>query len=460
MREKFYPVAGKNYVVLGLGRTGQAAVNWLLEQGAAAIGWDDNANLCNGLASKGFQIVNPLGCDWSEVSALVQSPGITLSHAVTREAIAAGVPIITDLELLQAYAPDAMYIGITGTNGKSTTVSLLQHTLSAGGRSVISGGNIGKAALTLPKLKQDGIYVLELSSYQLELSKTLNMDIAVWLNIAADHLEWHGDIENYVKSKERIFKTSQQLAVIGIDDEYSMMECNARQGQQNVVPISAQGRPAGGVFVAGGFLYDHRKSQGAPIFDMRNIQALAGPHNQQNAAAVYVVATHLGMAPEDVLATFHTFHGLPHRQELVCELGNVAFINDSKGTNPAATAKALQSYKNIYWIAGGQPKDSNWEALESGLPNVKQAFLIGQSMGQMAAFLQGRIPYATSESLDVAVKQAFKQVQIDDCESAVVLLSPACASFDQYKDFEERGDVFRGVVQQLKNTKEQVAHVG
>lgn len=460
MRKNFYPVADKNYVVLGLGRTGQATLDWLRDYNADAVGWDDSEVVRNSIAHTNHRIVDPYGCNWDEVTALVQSPGIALSHRISQEAMAANVPIITDLELLQAQSPKATYIGVTGTNGKSTTVALLNHTLCSSGRKVSCGGNIGNAALTLPAMTEDNIYILELSSYQLELAHTLKMDIAVLLNISEDHLARHGDMSNYVATKSKIFRDGDQLAVISMDDAYSMQQYDKRKDLQVIIPLTTQSRPKGGVFVADGFLYDHRHAQGTPIFDFRNIQALAGRHNHHNAAAVYAIATHLGMAPEDVLATFHTFRGLPHRQEVVREMNGLIFVNDSKGTNPEATARALESYKNIYWIVGGQPKDNNWDILDNHLSNVKQAFLIGESMRQMAAFLQGKVPYAMSESIFDAVRQAFKQVQIDGSENAVILLSPACASFDQFKDFEQRGEAFRNIVLELKNPNEQAMHVG
>ena len=442
--------------VLGLARSGLAAATALKNGGAKVVAWDDAPDRRTAAARAGFDLVN-LAADLAGAKALVLSPGIPHTfpkpHPAAARAKAAGVPIIGDIELLVLAQKAARFAGITGTNGKSTTTALTGHILTDSGRKVAVGGNLGVPALLLEALGADGIYILELSSYQLELTHSLVLDVAVLLNITPDHLDRHGGMDGYVAAKQRLFRgqTATHTAVVGIDDDICRGIFAALTGaaRQRVIPISGHRTVAGGVYVANGTLIDDLDGTARPVLAMTEAPRLPGTHNGQNAAAAYAAARALGCASDAVVRAIKTFPGLAHRQEWIATIDGIRYLNDSKATNADAAEKALVCYDDIYWIAGGRPKEDGIDALAPLFPRIRRAFLIGDAAERFARTLDGRVAYELSGTLDAAVAAARHAALNDRRRRAVVLLSPACASFDQFRDFEDRGEQFRRLVEQL-----------
>jgi UDP-N-acetylmuramoylalanine--D-glutamate ligase len=363
---------------------------------------------------------------------------------------AASLPIVGDIELLGRARPQARYVGITGTNGKSTTTALIGHILGEAGERVEIGGNLGPPALGLAPLGADGIYVLELSSFQLELVSSLAFDIAVLLNITPDHLDRHGDMDGYIAAKKRIFagQSAASTAIVGVDDAIcrDLAESLRHDGKARIVPISVNEPVAGGVYVVDGWLVDALDSAPVRIFNLAEAPRLPGSHNAQNVAAAYAVARRAGLSAGAAIAGIRTFPGLAHRQELVDTIDGVRYINDSKATNADATEKALACYEAIYWIAGGLPKAGGITSLAPYFPRLRHAFLIGNATEEFAATLDGKVSYSRCGDLANAVAAASDRARSEGVPGAVVLLSPACASYDQFPNFEVRGDNFRELV--------------
>jgi UDP-N-acetylmuramoylalanine--D-glutamate ligase len=439
--------------VLGLARSGLVAAQALQHGGAQILAWDDAAPRREAAATAGVPIVDLAAADLGGVAALILSPGIPHTypkpHPVAQRARAAGARIIGDIELLAASCRQARYVGITGTNGKSTTTALIGHILREAGRSVAVGGNLGTPVLSLPPLGADGTYVLEMSSYQLELTQSLTFDIAILLNVSPDHLDRHGGMAGYIAAKRRIFARQQtpQAAIVGIDDEVGrglVLEL-AATGDQRTIFISAEDRAIGGVRVEEGWLIDDMTGDGVPLLELSALPRLPGKHNWQNIAAAYAACRCLDVTPKAIVAAIRTFPGLAHRQELVQAIDGVRYVNDSKATNADATAKALACYDDIYWIAGGLAKEGGITSLTPFFPRIRHAFLIGKASEEFAETLAGKVEFSRCGELAQAVAAAHAAARAN----AVVLLSPACASFDQFADFEERGDVFRRLVQAL-----------
>ncbi|WP_020592599.1 UDP-N-acetylmuramoyl-L-alanine--D-glutamate ligase [Kiloniella laminariae] len=448
---------GKAFAVLGLGRSGLTAACALAQSGADVWAWDDNAEGRAKAADAGLKLVDLGNCDWTAVQSLVMSPGIPLTHPVPHQvalaAQTAGVEVICEVELLYRAYPDAIFVGITGTNGKSTTTSLIAHILSQAGRPVAVGGNLGTPALELPLLGSDGVYVLEMSSYQLDLLSQLRFDVALLLNFSPDHLDRHGDMAGYIKAKLHIFDRQRKddTAIIGMDDPDSRRifdQINAL-GSCKAIPISGNTRLAEGVFAARGQLIDDCFARKEAILDLLNIERLPGDHNHQNAAAAFACCRSLNLTNDVILAGMQSFPGLAHRQQLVAQQGNIRYINDSKATNADAAARAIGSYENIYWIAGGRAKDGGINSLKPLFSRIRKAYLIGECAEDFAQQIGDDLPYTQCQTLDRAVVQATKDARQDNLENAVVLLSPACASWDQYRSFEIRGDHFGECVQKL-----------
>jgi len=445
--------------VLGLGASGLAAVRALAAGGARVAAWDDDEDARRRAAEAAVPLADLDGRDWGETAALVLAPGIALTHnthPVAAAALAAGRPVLGDMELLLEACPRACVIGITGTNGKSTTTALIGHILDGAGRAVQVGGNLGLPALAFEPPGADSIFVLELSSYQLDLTHRAAFDIAVLLNISPDHLDRHGDMAGYIAAKTRIFRdrpddARRQVAVIGIDDDHGSAladEIAARPGW-TVIRIAA-GRPLGdGVFAADGVLYDATAGEARAVCALSRIATLPGRHNWQNAAAAWAAVRAIGISEEDAARGLRTYPGLAHRMERIATIGDVRYVNDSKATNADAAARALACYDAIYWIAGGLPKDDGLDAVLPYLGRIRHGFLIGEAAGQFGETLRGRVPTTRSGELARAVSQAHAMAQRDQVAGAVVLLSPACASFDQWKNFEARGNAFRAMVRQL-----------
>jgi UDP-N-acetylmuramoylalanine--D-glutamate ligase len=448
---------GRPMGVLGLAKSGRAAAKALAAGGAEILAWDDNPKVREALAAE--LPIRDLGtANWRDIAALVLSPGIPHSfpepHPAVIRAREAGAAIIGDLELLGRAQPDARYIGITGTNGKSTTTALIGHILAAAGRRVEVGGNLGTPALSLAPLGRDGSYVIEASSFQLELISSLAFDIAVLLNITPDHLDRHGTMEGYVAAKRQIFARQNKAAaaIVGIDDAICRDLCDElrRTGPARVVPISVLEPVSGGVYVDQGWLVDAMGAQSMRVLDLGLAERLPGAHNWQNAAAAYAVARVSGVDTAAATTAICSFPGLAHRQELVDTIDGVRYINDSKATNADATEKALLCYPAIYWIAGGLAKAGGIEFLAPHFGRLRHTFLIGRATEEFAATLDGSVPFTRCGDLATAVAAASAQARHDGVPGAVVLLSPACASYDQFKNFEERGDIFRGLVEELR----------
>lgn len=443
--------------VLGLGRSGLATCKALIDSDAEVWAWDDNEDSRQRAREMDIPLVDLYTCNWREVTTLVLSPGIPFHypepHPVVNLAKAAGCEVVSDIELLARAQRDAAYIGITGTNGKSTTTSLVGHIMQLAGREADIGGNLGPPALSLESLGEGGTYILEMSSYQLDLTVSITWDIAVLLNISPDHLDRHGDMDGYVAAKRQIFhrQTEPKSAIIGVDDKYceAIYEDLADAGEQVVVPISGERRIHGGVYVVNGILVDDMDGQEVPVTDLKDIPALQGPHNWQNAAAAYAACRRAGVEGRVIMACLQSFPGLVHRQEPVEVVDGVAFINDSKATNAAAAAKALVCYDTIYWIAGGRPKEGGITGLAEYFPRIKHAYLVGEAALGFGQTLDGKVPFTISGEVKKAVDQAFAQAKKDKAEKPVVLLSPACASFDQFASFEDRGDAFKDAVEAL-----------
>ncbi|HZK91335.1 MAG TPA: UDP-N-acetylmuramoyl-L-alanine--D-glutamate ligase [Stellaceae bacterium] len=441
--------------VLGLARSGLAAAQALAAGGAEVLAWDDSEKTRNAVAG-GVSLCDPAHIDWREIAALMLSPGIPHSfpapHPAVGRARAAGVEIVGDIELLGRARPAARTIAITGTNGKSTTTALIGHILAGAGKTVEIGGNLGPPALGLKPLGRDGTYVLELSSFQLELVTTIAFDIAVLLNITPDHLDRHGDMDGYIAAKRRIFarQGKDAAAIVGVDDAICRdIAENLRHGQTGVVPVSVNEKIPGGVYVEDGWLVDALDAPPERVFDLREAPRLPGAHNAQNAAAAYAVARRAGLSPDQAIAGIRTFPGLAHRQELVDTIDGIRYINDSKATNADAAEKALACYEAIYWIAGGLPKAGGIASLAPYFKRLRHAFLIGNATGEFAATLDGKVPYSRCGDLATALAAASGRARGERVSDAVVLLSPACASYDQFPNFEVRGDTFRGLVGDL-----------
>jgi len=438
---------GRPVAVLGLGKSGLVAARALAASGTEVWAWDDDA-----MKRKALSTTDLYKCDWSRPSALVLSPGIPqrypAPHPIAAMATAANVPIIGEVELLFRAQPKATFVGITGTNGKSTTTALIGHVLRRAGKRAEVGANLGTPALALAPLEEGGIYVLEMSSYQLDLVPTARFDVAVLLNITPDHLDRHGGMAGYVAAKRGIFdrQRPQDWAVIGIDDEYCRAICEGLAGR-HVVAVAVGRQASTAIIVRHGILSDEI---GREIMDLARAPALPGPHNWQNAAAAFAVGRALGLSNAAIAAGIETYPGLPHRQELILTREGVRFINDSKATNADATAKALACYDSIYWILGGRPKETGLDGLEPYYHRIAKAYLIGEAAADFEKRLAGD-DVATRQcgTLDRAVAAAAADAAAAKQEGAVVLLSPACASFDQFANFEERGERFRNLVNEL-----------
>ena len=457
---------GKTVAVFGLARTGLAAARALLAGGAEVALWDEKPAARAQAEAEGLPVVDLTTADWSQFAAIMLSPGVPLTHPAphwtVEKARAAGVEILGDIELFARTvnaAPEhkrPKIVAITGTNGKSTTTALIGHICAEAGRDVRIGGNIGYGVLGLEDMHGGAVYVLELSSYQLDLTSSLHADVSVLLNVSPDHLERHGTMENYVAAKRRILMNQGKgdTAVIGVDDPWGQQICTeiTAANRRTIVPISASKAMSRGVYALDGLLYDASGERAAEIADLKRARSLPGRHNWQNAAAAYAAAKGLGIAAEEAAEHLMSFPGLAHRMETVGHLGKVRFVNDSKATNADAARQAMSSYPKFYWIAGGQPKTGGIDSLADLFGRVEKAYLVGEAAPAFAEILKGKAAAVVSGTIEAAVNQAYADASASGQE-AIVLLSPACASFDQFADFEERGEAFRTAVQRIANTQ-------
>lgn len=456
---------GQAVAVFGLGKAGEAAIASLLAGGAHIYAWDDHEASCERASNNyGGKIhIQPIReWPWEDIRVLVLSPGVPLTHPKPHMVVGLArenkCPVIGDIELLYRACPLARFVGITGTNGKSTTTTLVGHILDAAGLRVEVGGNLGTAALALKSLGKGGTYVIETSSYQLDLLETVRFNVAAFMNMTPDHLDRHGDMDGYLAAKMHIFErqTKDDVAVVAVDDDYTrrVSDTLKQVGPQKVVEVSASQPLPQGIYVQDGVLHD-----GKLTFDIKPIVTLTGRHNWQNAAVAYGVARACGVAPQAIYSAMKTFTGLRHRLQLVDTIRDVRFINDSKGTNADATANALAPYDTIYWIAGGKAKEGGIESLSRYFRKVVHAFLIGAAEEDFATTLsRHNVPFTRCGALDKALKAAADKAFADKKPGAVVLLSPACASFDQWKNFEERGDAFCDMVEQMAGGAEGKPH--
>ena len=448
---------GRRIAVFGLGRSGLTAARALKAGGALPVLWDDSVSSRMQAEAEGFAVEDLTVADWSGFAALVLSPGAPLTHPkphwTVEKAKAAGVEVIGDIELFAravAALPEGerpRVVAITGTNGKSTTTALIGWVLKQAGLTVHVGGNIGIGVLALPAPTADAVYVIEVSSYQLDLTTSFAPDVAILTNISPDHLDRHGGMEGYVAAKKKLFQSRRTVAFVGIDEPESeaIWQELFRAGHA-VTPVSVKRRFSyeGGLFLEGGWVIENQNGRDGPLVDLSQARSLAGKHNAQNAALALLAAIQLDV-PEEVAAdALLTFPGLAHRMETVGQLGKVRFVNDSKATNADAARQALASYERSFWIAGGRAKAGGIDDLEDLFPRVVEAFLIGEAAGPFAARL-GETPHRISGDMASAVNAAYEAAAATGRDE-VVLLSPAAASFDQYPDFEARGEAFRAAV--------------
>lgn len=455
--------AKADVAVFGLARSGVASVKSLVEGGARVFAWDDKEEN-RAAAKREGAIVQPFDqWQWAKLKALILSPGVPLTHPAPHPVVVAagdaGVEVIGDMELFAREIRSdrnkpgrAPVIAITGTNGKSTTTALIGHILTQCGFDAEVGGNIGKSALDLTPPNGKTIYVLEVSSYQVDLSPGLTPDVSVLTNITPDHIDRHGSLENYAAVKARLLaQTAKDGQVcIGVDDAHtsSIYTRFSSNGGAEAVPVSVGKVLGRGIFVLDGALYDAQAQRASQVMNMAAAAHLPGTHNWQNAALAYAAVKRFVKDPRLVASAITSFPGLAHRIEDVGRIGKVRFINDSKATNAEATERALICFPDIFWIAGGRPKEGGIEGLKSHFDRISKAYLIGEAANAFAKTLNGT-PHVISGTLEKAVAAAFADARNDSSSSPVVLLSPACASFDQFKDYEARGDAFRDLVKHL-----------
>ncbi len=449
--------SGKTVAVFGLGESGRASALALAAGGATVAAWDDNADSVAAARAAGIAIVDLHVADWKRFAALVLAPGVPLTHPAPHwtvtSARAAGIEVIGDIELFcrerRRHCPQAPFIAITGTNGKSTTTALIAHLIAAAGHEVALGGNIGKAILSLEPPRRGRYHVIECSSFQIDLAPSLDPSIGVLLNITPDHIDRHGTFAAYAAIKERLVADAK-TAVIAVDDKPSQAIADrvARAGTR-VIRISNRRPLADGVYASGEEIVAVADGAATRVANLAGIGALRGAHNAQNAAAAVAVARACGLDQPTIVRGLQSFPGLAHRMEEVGRRGRVLFVNDSKATNADAAAKALASFAPIYWIAGGRPKEGGITALADFFPRIAKAYLIGEAADDFARTLGDSVPHVVSGTLDAAVVAAAADAALDAAAEPVVLLSPACASYDQFRNFERRGDAFRALVLQL-----------
>ncbi len=448
---------GQRIALFGLGGSGMVTAEALVAGGAELIVFDDNPQKVEEASSKGIPACDLREIDFSKVDALVLSPGVPLTHPKPHWSVdlanAHGVPIIGDVALFaderRTHAPQSQFIAITGTNGKSTTTALISHILSNAGRNVQMGGNIGRAVLSLDALADDKTYVVECSSYQIDLAPGLDPSIGVLLNLAPDHLDRHGTMEQYARIKSRLVAKSN-VAIIGNDDKHcSRISDQLEETGKSVTRIS-NGKLVSGYGSLDNQIIHFNSGDEEFIANLHGIATLRGRHNAQNATAAIAACRSVGLSVEEIQAGLNSFPGLAHRMEIVGNVDDVLFVNDSKGTNADAAAMALGSFENIHWIAGGLPKEGGIESLRPFFGRIRKAYLIGEAAPEFSATLGNEVAFEISQTLDVAVKNASVDAGQSDGK-AVVMLSPACASFDQFPNFEIRGDAFRAEVEKLEN---------
>src|SRR5271155_5478799 len=461
--------AGKKVAVFGLGGSGLIAASALFSGGADVVGWDDSAARIAHAASAGIPTADLRELDWSKIAALVLAPGVPFTHPAPHWPVglarAMAVEVIGDVELFcrerRAHAPNAPFVAITGTNGKSTTTALIAHLAESAGFDTQLGGNIGTAILSLEPPRMGRVHVIECSSFQIDLAPSLDPSIGILINLSEDHLDRHGTMEHYAAVKERLVAgvPKEGTAIAGVDDEWCQkIAVRLAQSGQRVVRISVRRELSNGIFVEGQRIMRAAPPPSPPpragegregeIAELSGIGSLRGLHNAQNAACAAAAALALGLDAAAIQAGLRSFPGLPHRMEEVGRRGTVLFVNDSKATNADSAAQALVCFNDIFWIAGGKPKTGGIESLRPFFPRIRKAYLIGEAADEFAATLAD-VPHEIDGTLDKAVAAAARDAAASSAAEPIVLLSPACASFDQYRNFELRGDAFQTLVRAL-----------
>jgi UDP-N-acetylmuramoylalanine--D-glutamate ligase len=440
----------KKVALFGLGGSGLVTARALVAGGADVIAYDDNPDSVAKASAEGIATADLRTIDWSQISTFVLAPGVPLTHPKPHWTVdlarQAGVEVIGDIELFvrerRVHAPHCPFIAITGTNGKSTTTALIAHILNASGRDTQLGGNIGTAVLSLDVPKSERYYVVECSSYQIDLAPTLNPTAGILLNLTPDHLDRHGTMQHYADVKERLVAGSD-TAIVGVDDSHcTLIADRIERAGVKVMRISKRNVVADGLYADGSRIVQMTGGTSALLADLDGIQTLRGAHNAQNAAAAIGACLAVGVSVDEIRSGLASFPGLKHRMQPVARRENVTFVNDSKATNAEAAAPALSSYDRIYWIAGGLPKSGGITSLSPLFPRIAKAYLIGEAAAEFAATLGEAVAYEISGTLDKAIDHAATDAAADGSAGNVVMLSPACASFDQYKNFEVRGDSF------------------
>lgn len=449
----------KTVYVYGLGKSGLSCVEALLNDGARVLCWDENStSLQQAFSLNGAEVCAPKDVNWQQVAALVKAPGVPYHAAVVAQALQHGVPVMGDMDLLwrrgNGLQGGYIYIGITGTNGKSTTTALVGHVLQQAGLPVAVGGNIGVPVLQLPVLPRGGFYVLEVSSYQLETINELQFNNAALINLSPDHLERHGTMEHYLAVKRRIFGSDNTGSghVLGVDEPLVQQ---AAADYPAATTVSVRGQAADISVDNAGNLCEN----GHVLAHLGTLEVLKGRHNWQNVAVAWALLRPY-VSFECFFAGVQTFQALPHRMQKVGDIAGVAFINDSKATNPESAIHALNSYHNIYWLAGGLPKAEGVTPCLQHLHNVRTAFVFGKAEADFAAALQPFVERHSCGTMERALYAAFSRARADNLPQAVVLLSPACASFDQFNSFEHRGEQFAALVHTLAQQVQHKQDVG
>jgi UDP-N-acetylmuramoylalanine--D-glutamate ligase len=452
--------AGKKVAVFGLGGSGLIAASALFAGGADVVGWDDSAARIANAASAGIPTADLRELDWSKIAALVLAPGVPLTHPAPHWSVglarAMAVEVIGDIELFcrerRSHAPDAPFVAITGTNGKSTTTALIAHLVESAGYDTQLGGNIGTAILSLEPPRMGRVHVIECSSFQIDLAPTLDPSIGILINLSEDHLDRHGTLANYAAVKERLIAGVQAsgTAVVGVDDGWCRSVADrAERAGQRVVRVSVRQPLAYGVYVEDDRILQATGGTATEIARLGGAGALRGRHNAQNAACAAAAALALGLDLKTIQKGLQSFPGLAHRMEEVGRKGRVVFINDSKATNADSAAQALACFGDIFWIAGGKPKSGGIVPLAGFFPRIRKAYLVGEAADDFAVTLKGKAEYVVAGTIERAVAEAAQDAAASGLENPVVLLSPACASYDQFANFEVRGDAFRDLVRKV-----------
>ena len=456
--------AGKTGARFGLGGSGVATALALQAGGARVVACDDSQASMAAAREKNIDTADLRTADWARFAAFILSPGVPLTHPEPHWSVplakAAGVEIIGDVELFcrerRRHAPDAPFVAITGTNGKSTTTALIAHLMRFAGYDTQMGGNIGTAILSLEPPRMGRVHVIEMSSYQIDLTPSLDPSVGILINISEDHIDRHGTLDGYAAVKERLVAGIKPAgtAIVGVDDIWcrNIADRLDRSGR-NVVRVSVRNPLADGVYVERETILRASGGARSEIARIGGIGSLRGLHNAQNAACASACAQALGVGLDVLQDGLRSFPGLAHRMEQVGRLGHVLFVNDSKGTNADAAAHALSSFADIFWIAGGRAKAGGITSLAEFFPRIRKAYLIGEAAKEFAETLSARVPHDISDTLEVAVADAARDAQASGLPDPVVLLSPACASFDQYRNFEIRGARFRDLVNALPGVK-------